>query len=456
MPIFSLILKPFPGYPELAKELKFKRSFMKVELHYGDGLINLEIPETNISQVIRPWSGEQETNNNTLLQQAIARSDFADFQQAIAGKCLGVLVPDGTRDLPLRDIFAQLFALLKKASLVRFFICTGTHNADTGENRTIAGQIQAEAANAGLTDFEIHIHDCHKDDLINAGQTRRGTDVIFNAKIDTDDIFLVLSDVKVHYFAGYSNPIKNFVPGLCGFATAEHNHSFALDERSTFGSHPWHTDPARRDQPLAADQLEAMKMIVRDRPVYALVTISSSGKIQWARFGPVQKVTGEAFDIADEKNAHTVEPTECLIVSPGGLPNDVDLYIAQRALELTKQAVKTGGEILFLAACPKGIGEQHTMENFYNRLTEPIDEILESIEGEYKLFSHKPYKFAQMIKRLRRIWMYSQIPDELIEAAHLWPIHDPQKVVDDWLTENSNVRITIVDGANKLALYAKK
>jgi nickel-dependent lactate racemase len=429
---------------------------MKVELHYGDGLINLDIPERNIRQVIRPWFGKQETGNSALLQQAIARAEAADFQRAIAGKCLSVLVPDGTRDLPLRDIFAQLFGALRKSALVRFFICTGTHNADTDENSTIAEQIQTEAANAGISDFEIHIHDCQQDDFINAGKTGRGTDVIFNTKIDTDDIFLVLSDVKVHYFAGYSNPVKNFVPGLCAFATAEHNHSFALDERSTFGFHPWHTDPARRDQPLAADQIEAMRMIVKDRPVYALVTISSSGKIQWARFGPAQEVTGEAFGVADEKNAHTVEPVEHLIVSPGGLPNDVDLYIAQRALELTKQAVADDGEILFLAACPNRIGEQHTMENFYNRLTEPIDKILKSIKGEYKLFSHKPYKLAQMIKRLRRIWICSQIPDDLVAAAHLRPTHDPQKIVDDWLTENPNTKITVVDGANKLALYPRK
>ncbi len=96
------------------------------------------------------------------------------------------------------------------------------------------------------------------------------------------------------------------------------------------------------------------------------------------------------------------------------------------------------------------------MENFYNRLTQPIDKILKSIEAEYEMFSHKPYKLAQMIKRLRRIWMYSQIPDDLIEAAHLRPTHDPQKVIDGWLTEDTNVRITIVDGANKLALYAEK
>jgi hypothetical protein len=135
------------------------------------------------------------------------------------------------------------------------------------------------------------------------------------------------------------------------------------------------------------------------------------------------------------------------------LPNDASLYIAQRALELTKNAVTDGGEVLFLSACPNGIGEKKTIENFYNRLTAPLDKLLRSIGSEYKLYAHKPYKFAQMITRLRRIWVYSEMPGDLIEAAHLFPTHDPQSVVDGWLAEKADTNITIVDGANKIALY---
>jgi hypothetical protein len=111
--------------------------------------------------------------------------------------------------------------------------------------------------------------------------------------------------------------------------------------------------------------------------------------------------------------------------------------------------------VLFLAECQDGIGEKRTIDNFYNRLTAPIDRILESIENEYKLYSHKPYKFAQLIQRLRKIWIHSQIPDDTIEAAHLHPTHQPQLVVDNWLAENPKAKITIVDGANKIALYAR-
>jgi len=428
---------------------------MKVDLHYHKGLIYLQIPEANVGQIIRPWQDEGKADNSRLLRRVLTNRGIDKFQDEIAGKRLCVLMDDGTREEPFDDIFGQLFSLLRRSSLVRFLICTGTHNPKTQENNGIIEQIEKAAKKTGIDNFEIHAHDCEHDRFVKAGQTSRGTEIIFNILADDAQVFLVLSDMKVHYFAGYSNPIKNFVPGICTYETAEQNHSMALDEKSTFGVHPWHRDRSRRNNPLAEDQLEGMRLIIKDRPVYALSTITTSGKIHWAQFGPVDRVSSEAFTIIDTRNTHTVTPVERLVVSPGGLPNDITLYIAQRALELTKSAVTDGGEILFLAACPNGIGEKQTMENFYNRLTAPIGETLKSIESEYKLYSHKPYKFARLIQRLRRIWMYSEINDDLIKAAHLHPAHEPQAVVDNWLAEQPDVRITVVDGANKIALYER-
>jgi len=427
---------------------------MKADLHYSDGYVSLEIPEANVEQIIRPWGDKRNSDNQAVLQQVAGDKETAEFQDRIVGKDVCVLLDDSTREQPFADLFESVFPVLRTGRRVQFVLCTGTHDAETPENRQIMLQLEKTAAEAGITNFGIHAHDCQRDDFVTAGRTLRGTEVRYNALIDSAEIFLVLSDVKVHYFAGYSNPIKNFVPGVCGFATVEQNHSLALDERSTFGLHPWHINKSRRDNPLADDQLEAMRLVVRNRPVYALVTVTTTGKVQWGRFGPVEQVSREAFSTVDRTNTRAVKPVSRLVVSPGGLPNDVSLYIAQRALELTKNAVADGGEILFLAACPKGIGEEQTIENFYNRLTAPIDEVLKSIESEYKLFSHKAYKFASMIKRLRRIWLYSQIPDALVEAAHLHTAHNPQAVVDGWIAEDSETQIKLVDGANKVALYA--
>jgi len=429
---------------------------MKIDLHYGKGTVSLQIPQENIEEIVRPWQDKAAADNLILIQQALNAPEAEGFQKDITGKRLCILAEDGTREPVLDDtLLAPLFKLIPDSSHIQLLISTGTHDPDTPQNAQMVAKIRSAIRQAHLPDFEIHAHDCQQDKFINAGKTSRGTKVLFDPRLDEADVFLVLSDMKTHYFAGYSNPIKNFVPGVCAFETTEHNHSLALDDHSTFGLHPWHNKPDRRNNPLAQDQLEAMQMIVKDRPVYVLGTISTSRKIQWARFGTAQSVTAEALDKIDERNTHTVTPAARLVVSPGGLPNDVTLYIAQRALELTKNAVTDNGEVLFLAACPDGIGEQRTMENFYNRLIAPIDRVLKSIKAEYKLYSHKPYKFAQLIRRLSKIRMHTEIPDNLIEAAHIHPAHQPQKVIDNWLAEDPNTRIIVVDGANKIALYAR-
>lgn len=426
---------------------------MKVDLHYGKAVVSLQIPAANVAEIIRPWQDQGKADNLKILQEAAAAVEAGKFRDRVAGKSLCVLVDDGTRDEPYHDIFAQTFCMFAASSKVRFMICTGTHNPETPENATIRGQIAKAAQQAGIGDFEVHTHDCDHGTFKRAGRTSYGTEVLFNSSVDDADVFVVLSDVKVHYFSGYSNPIKNFLPGICSYATTEQNHSLALDKRATFGVHPWNQDVNRRNNPVAQDQLEGMRLIAGNRTVYSLVTISSSGQLHWARFGPIDRVSSEAFSVTDERNTHTVTPTERLIVSPGGFPDDGSLYIAQRALELTKSAVTDGGEILFLAECSGGVGDERTLEGFYNRLTVPIDEILGSIESQYVLYSHKPYKFAQLIRRLRRIWVYSEITANSIELAHLHPAGDPQAIVDNWLAEQPDARITVVDGANKLALY---
>ncbi|MHC4755753.1 MAG: lactate racemase domain-containing protein [Planctomycetota bacterium] len=383
---------------------------MKINLHYDRETVPLEIPSENIEDLIEPWHQEYSGDNSTVLRESLSGQTTCDFEKLIDGKRLCVLTDDGTRNEPFAEIFPELFNVLTNAGSILFMICTGTHDADTAENNKIKKLINDEAVKAGITNFEIHTHDCQRDSLIEAGRTSFGTEVAYNKKIAKADVFLVLSDIKVHYFSGYSNPIKNFVPGICSFRTTEKNHSFALDENGTFGVHPWHHDPNRRKNPVAMDQLEGMNLIANNRPIYSLVVITTSGKINWAKFGPIEEVTAASFVITDQKNVHTVKPVSRLVVSPGGFPDDINLYIAQRSLELTKNAIMDNGEILFLSACAEGIGDEITIENFYNRLTAPLDEILKTIESQYKLFSHKPYKFAQLIMRLRQIGKFMFIP----------------------------------------------
>ncbi|MBE0525838.1 MAG: DUF2088 domain-containing protein, partial [Candidatus Thorarchaeota archaeon] len=301
--------------------------------------------------------------------------------------------------------------------------------------------------------YDVSIHDCNEVGMVNLGKTSRGTPIIVNRKAVGHNVYVSLSDMKAHYFAGYSNVVKNFLPGVCGFDTIEANHSMALDPRSTFGIHPFHSDKDRRDNPLADDMREGMEIIVANGAVFLLAVVTDVGKLMWADAGSYLPVSAGAMDFLDESASFTVTPTNRIIVSPGGYPQDKSLYHAQRAIELTKNAVLDGGQILFLAECKDGIAPEKAIENFYNRLILPLDEVIESISGKYHLYEHKAYKFAELIKRVSKILMYSDLDTETIEAAHMEKVGNLQKVVDDWIVEDPDVKILVLDKGNKIAVY---
>ncbi|MHC4554759.1 MAG: lactate racemase domain-containing protein [Planctomycetota bacterium] len=426
---------------------------MKVPLHFGEGVVELEIPEENLAEILQPGQSKQAVIGADVIASAIKRGQSGLIEQ-ISGCSVGVLLPDGTRDLPLEDILPLLLPLLRDAQTILFFICTGSHDPKTPSNSRIVSTIQAQTAATGIVKYEVIPHDCQTSSVSSAGATQQGTEVLYNTRLDEADVFIALSDVKHHYFAGYSNPIKNIVPGLCAFKTIEQNHSLTLDDRSRAGIHPRHPDENRRDNPLATDQLEAMLSIVCDRSVWSLTTISHSGVIQWAEFGMAAEVSSRAFQQADDWNMHTAGPVEYMIASPGGLPHDVDLYIAQRALELTTSVVCDGGQVLFLAACPDGIGSELTREHFENELMSPPEVTLCKTRKEYHLFEHKPYRFAKLIQRLDTLWIHTHMAPSVVQKIHAEPCADPQAVVSSWLAGKPDAKILIVDGANKLLLTA--
>ena len=175
----------------------------------------------------------------------------------------------------------------------------------------------------------------------------------------------------------------------------------------------------------------------------------------WAGAGDPEPVTVLAMELLDETSSFTVTPQTRIVVSPGGYPQDKSLYHAQRAIELTKNAVVDGGQILFLAECRDGVAPESAIENFYNKLTAPIDEVISSISGKYHLYEHKAFKFAELLKRVPRVRMYSKLDQDTVEAAHLERVEDPQSVIDEWIKENPEVKILVLDKGNKIAVYAE-
>lgn len=378
----------------------------------------------------------------------------AFFFDTLAEKHLGLLISDATRLESRRTVLEPLFLRLSAAKSITIYLCTGTHDPNMPENVELAAYV-GELAAACDTIVRVEVHDARKNTFDDYGTTSRGTLVEIAASTRECDLFLVVSDLKTHYFAGYSNPLKNYLPGLASLAAVRANHAFALHRLAACGRHPWHPDTARRANPIAEDMLEAFKLFVGDRPHFAFCTLTGSAGIEWAGGGTTQAVTTRGLAVVDERRMIGVCPERYLIVSAGGHPLDESLYTAQRALELTRAGVSPGGEVLFLAECNNGIGPPSARANFFERLQPPLDEVLRGLEEEYVLYSHKAWKFADYLTGVERVSLLSSLSDTDVASIHLTPVDagGAQAVVDRWQREaGPSDRVLVVDDASKLAL----
>jgi len=421
---------------------------------YGDGTIKLRIPEGNLAGFIEPRPAKTTSDVLSGIEQVLNNPHGPPLSDISKSRSVCVLVEDHTRDAPHWAMISAVVPHLKNANHVQFIVTTGSHEVNHPENLQIVEMIRGAAEDVKLANYDVTIHDCESPDMVDLGKTSRGTPVLVNARAVQHDVYVSLSDMKAHYFAGYSNVVKNFLPGVCGFKTIEANHALALNPRSTFGVHPLHPDENRRDNPLADDMREAMKIITKNARVFLVAVVSSNRKLVWADAGLPEPVTARGMELLDETSSFVVTPRTRIIVSPGGYPQDKSLYHAQRAIELTKNAVLDGGQILVLAECRDGVAPESAIENFYNKLTAPLDDVIKSISDQYHLYEHKAYKFAELLKRVSRVRLYSKLDEDTVQRAHLDRVEDPQAVIDEWINEDPNVQILVMDKGNKIAVYA--
>ena len=432
---------------------------MKVDLSYGKGKKTLHVPESNLSAFLKPVSTDERHSPEEAFASALDNpTNCEPLEDMVAGKKVCVTIEDYSRSEPHGGIVSILSARLKKASMVQYIVATGTHNPTDERNLSIETMIAGVASDLGLN-FDVDINTSREPERFDyVGTTTRGTEVRANRKALDADIFVTAADMKPHYFAGYSAANKHFLPGISEFNTVRVNHCGLIkDPRSNYGRHPWHYDERRRENPLVSDMLDAMDLMVKDRPVYALAMISD-GDILWTQFGPIEAVTRAGIKRADEIYSFTTEPVKRLVASPGGSPYDSYIYTGIRTMELTLEAVQQDGEVLWLSECAEGIHTGITpqvIEDFYSAMKLDLDTLSERLDHpDVKFHAYKAYRFKRLFEKIG-IYGYSDVGDDILKSIDIKPVKDPQAVIDGWLQSNPNDKILFVDKANKLAVYGE-
>ena len=387
---------------------------MEIKVPYGKDFLCIDVPAGNLVGVYRP-NEVAKADYRVRLREVLEAKGFAEFLKT-EGKIVFV-VNDGTRPTPTAKILEEIWPLLKGRE-VFFIVATGVHRGPTEDEwHYILGK---EIYNELLSRGAVKAHDSRRDEAVCLGKTKYGTDILINRKVAEASKVVVIGSVEPHYFAGYTGGRKAFLPGVAGFASVEQNHKLAMSAGAKAGvleGNPVHEDMAEAYRALGSvDVFSIMTVLDREDDIYAVAA------------GDLEGSFSEAVLKADEVFCVEIDEKADIVISAAPYPMDVDLYQSQKAIESGKLALKEGGILILVSQCRDGIGER----GFYDLLAgakEPGD-VLEKIEGAYKLGYHKVGKILEM-ERWAQTWAVTDLADEIVETVRMKPYHDLEKALSD-------------------------
>ena len=370
---------------------------VRFDLAYGRGVVPVDIPDANLlgSLAPRPMAGVD-------LPRAFAEAwahpfgmgdPAASFRR---GETVVFVVTDHTRKTPTRLVFPLVWDRLKdrvSCEDVTLVVATGTHRASTDDElEKMLGDLRRE--------FRVAIHNCDRD-TVEIGKSRRGTPILVNRLVAEADRVVTIGHVGMHYYAGYSGGRKNILPGVAGRATIEANHAQLSDPKSEACVYD--------GNPISEEMVEAAKLVGVD--FLADVVLNSKGEVAKIVVGEPEAAHAAARQFWDEHCIVPVrEKADLVIASAGGHPKDIDLYQAYKAQYTAARAVRDGGIVYLLAACPDGIGHR-VFQDWIERSARPAD-VLSILEREgFKLGGHKAVYHAQDLARID-VYLQSELPAE--------------------------------------------
>jgi nickel-dependent lactate racemase len=254
--------------------------------------------------------------------------------------------------------------------------------------------------------------------VVSLGETSRGTPVdIFRPVVEADKR-ICLGNIEYHYFAGYSGGYKAIMPGVSTFTAIQKNHSNMVKEDARAGN--LMNNPVRDDIEETADFIKIDFLLN--------VVLDESKNIIEAFGGHPVSAHREGCRLLDSIYSYPLkERADIVVVCPGGFPKDINLYQAQKALDNSKHAVKDGGIIILIAACPEGLGGE-SFEQWMEDFERP-EEMVEEIQRNFILGGHKAAAIG-MILQNADIYLVSEMKPEYVETIFMKPFGSPREALE--------------------------
>ena len=400
---------------------------MKLEFGYGKGVQTVQVRDENLLKVLRANPMEHERTGEAAVRHALENPIGCEKLCKLVkpGQKVAIVTSDISRPLPTWAILPSVLQELRRGGVayedITVVFALGSHRAHTEEEKRHL---------AGESYDLVRCVDSNPADCVHMGTTKRGTPVDITRVVAEADVRICLGNIEFHYFAGYSGGAKAIMPGVSTPAAIQCNHRMMVSQDACAGK--LEGNPIREDIE-EAGQICGIHFIVN-------VVLDEHKHIVHAVAGEVTKAHRAGCAYLD-KMYRTPIPAQAdiVLVSQGGAPKDANLYQTQKALDNAKHAVKKGGTVILMGACPEGFGSA-TFESWL-RAAPTAHSLVERIGKEFKLGGHKAAAIAMVLENAR-IDFVSEMDAELVKSIFLTPQPDAQTAFDQAMArygENATV-----------------
>ena len=402
---------------------------MDLYLPYGDATMPLTVPDERLLGVLAAADTEA-ADEERLLRKAVEGADgFRGLESfATPGKSLLVLVNDGSRPTPTARMLDSLWAEIK-AARPTFLVATGTHRPPTDEELGhIFGSRWPEVRE------QVFIHDSlDPGQLVCAGTTSSGNEVLLNRRVTDAERILVLGSVEPHYFAGFTGGRKIFLPGVAAYETIERNHRLAME--------PGAEALRREGNPVDAEMQDALELLA-DREMFAvLAVLDRERRIHSAHAGDIESAFARATADVRRLYSATIHRRADIVVAAATHPLDLDLYQAQKAVENGSLALREGGTLILVSACRDGVGNDAFLRIMSEAGTP--ERVMALAAKDYQLGYHKAARLAGLARRVA-LRAVVGVEEKTARAVFMEPFATVQDALDAALSEQPDAGVYIL------------
>lgn len=385
-----------------------------VQLPYGRQALHATLPALWQVDQLAPAAATPVSDPLAAVTAALRQPLGFTWEAAATARSVAIAINDKTRPVPhqylLPPLLERLHALGLPPEAITFLIATGTHAP------MAPAEFAAILPPEILRTYRVLSHDA--DDraaLVFLGTSARGTPLWINRHFVEAELRIVVGNLEPHQFAGYSGGVKTAVIGLGGRETINANHALQFEP----GAQPARYD----DNPVRQDIEELGRKVGVHLALNAI--LEGHKQIVAVIAGDPVAVMRAGIPLAARLYVVPVgAPYDLVIASPGGHPKDLNLYQAQKALAHAALAVREGGALILVAACPEGTGSASYERWMLEEAPASYAEVAAKFWRDgFRVGPHKALLVARDAARARTV-LVSELAPDLVRRLLLTPAAD--------------------------------